>query len=44
MDKDYREMLSAFSNEGVEYLVVGAYALQRGWLPSLGRQDLHHVR
>lgn len=27
MDNDYREMLSAFSNEGVEYLVVGAFAL-----------------
>ncbi len=27
LNPDFRDMLSAFSDEGVEYLVVGAYAL-----------------
>ena len=27
LNPDYRDILSAFSAEGVEYLVVGAYAL-----------------
>lgn len=27
LNPDYKDILSAFSKEGVEYLLVGAYAL-----------------
>ncbi len=33
MNRDFAEMLSALSAEGVEYLVVGAYALAAHGLP-----------
>jgi hypothetical protein len=33
LNPDYRDMLSALSAEGVEYLVVGAYALAAHGLP-----------
>jgi len=33
LNPDYRDMLSALSAEGVEYLVVGAYALAAHALP-----------
>ena len=33
MNPDYRDMLSALSEEGVEFLVVGAYALAAHGLP-----------
>lgn len=44
MNPDFRDMLSAFNAEGVEYLVVGAYALAAHGLPratgELGLEDL----
>jgi hypothetical protein len=33
LNPDYRDMLSAFTDEGVEYLIVGAYALAIHGLP-----------
>jgi hypothetical protein len=36
LNPDFRDMLSAFAAEKVEFLVVGAYALTRGrsaWSP-----------
>lgn len=33
LNPDYRDILSAFADEGVEYLVVGAYALAVHGLP-----------
>lgn len=33
LNPDYRDILSAFNEEGVEYLVVGAYALAVHGLP-----------
>ena len=41
MNPDFRDMLSAFNAEGVEYLVVGAYALAAHGLPrATGDLDL----
>lgn len=41
LNPDYRDILSAFSDEGVEYLLVGAYALAAHGLPrSTGDIDL----
>lgn len=41
MNPDFRDILSAFNAEGVEYLVVGAYALAAHGLPrATGDLDL----
>jgi hypothetical protein len=41
MNPDYRDMLSAFSEAGVEYLLVGAYALSVHGIPrATGDMDL----
>jgi hypothetical protein len=33
LNRDFREMLSAFTGEGVEFLIVGAYAMAAHGLP-----------
>jgi hypothetical protein len=41
LNPDFRDMLSAFNDEGVEYLLVGAYALAVHGLPrATGDMDL----
>lgn len=41
LNPDYRDMLSAFADAGVEYLVIGAYALAaHGHLRATGDMDL----
>jgi len=41
MNRDFAEMLSIFTEEGVEYLVVGAYAMAaHGWPRATGDIDL----
>ena len=42
LNPDFRDMLSIFNEEKVEYLVVGAYALdiEGVSVPIIGRQDL----
>ena len=45
LSKDYKEMLQSLSDEGVKYLVVGAYALAvHGFPRATGRtQDIADV-
>ena len=41
MNRDFVEMLSALSAEGVEYLIVGAYAMAaHGWPRATGDIDI----
>jgi hypothetical protein len=41
LNRDYKEMLQCFTEEGVEYLVVGAYAMAaHGYPRSTGDMDL----
>jgi hypothetical protein len=39
LNRDFRELLSAFSDAGVEYLLVGAYALAAPGLVYVAKVD-----